>query len=97
MHLNENENKPYCHAVAQAVSHRVPIAAAQVRVRAELVGFVVDKVALGQVFPSTSVSPANHHSTNFSMLIITRGWHNRPFGGRSAGWTQMDSTPHYTN
>jgi hypothetical protein len=34
--------------------------------------------------PSTSVSPANHHSTNFSIIIITRGWHNRPISGCSA-------------
>jgi hypothetical protein len=44
-----------------------------------------------------SVSPANHHSTNFSIIIITRGWHSRPISGRSAEWTQMDSTPHYIN
>jgi hypothetical protein len=61
------------------------------------VGFVEDKVALGQISPSTSVSSANHHSTNFSIIIITRGWHNRPAGGRSAEWTQLDSTPNYTN
>jgi hypothetical protein len=24
-------------------------------------------------------------------------WHNRPIGGRSADWIQLDSTPHYTN
>jgi hypothetical protein len=41
------------------------------------VGFMVDAAALGQVFSSTSVSPASH-STNFSIIIITRGWHNRP-------------------
>jgi hypothetical protein len=36
------------------------------------VGFVVDKVALEQVFsPSTSVSPANLHSTNFSAITLT--------------------------
>jgi hypothetical protein len=46
--------------------------------------------------PSTSVSPANH-SSNISIIIITRGWHNRPISGRSAEWTQLDSTPHYTN
>jgi hypothetical protein len=46
--------------------------------------------------PSTSVSPANH-STDFSIIIITRGWHNRPISGRSAEWTQLDSTHHYTN
>jgi hypothetical protein len=36
------------------------------------VGFVVDKVALGQVFfPTTSVSPANLQSTNLSTITIT--------------------------
>jgi hypothetical protein len=35
------------------------------------VGFVVDKVALGRVLPSTSVSPANLHYTNFSTITIT--------------------------
>jgi hypothetical protein len=34
------------------------------------VGFVVDEVALGQVSPSTSVSPANLHSTNYSTITI---------------------------
>jgi hypothetical protein len=51
----------------------------------------------GMFSPSTSVSLANHHSTNFSIIIITRFWHNRHIGGRSAEWTQLDSTPHYTN
>jgi hypothetical protein len=46
---------------------------------------------------NTSVSLANHHSTDFSIIIITRGWHNRPTGGRSAEWIQLDSTPHYAN
>jgi hypothetical protein len=31
----------------------------------------------GRFSPRTSVSPANH-STDFSIIIITRGWHNRP-------------------
>jgi hypothetical protein len=36
------------------------------------VGFVVDKVALGQVFSEyTSVSPANLHFTSFSTITIT--------------------------
>jgi hypothetical protein len=38
------------HAIAQAVSRWLPTAAAQVHVRVEHVGFVVDKAALGQVF-----------------------------------------------
>jgi hypothetical protein len=57
---------------------------------------MVDKAALGQVFSEFLVSPDNHHSTNFSIIVITPGWHNRPVGGRSAKWTQLDSTPHYT-
>jgi hypothetical protein len=56
------------------------------------VGFVVDKAALGQVFSEYFGSPANY-STIFSIIIITRGWYNRPRGGRSAEWTQRDSTP----
>jgi hypothetical protein len=35
------------------------------------VGFVVDKVALGQDSPSTSGSSANLHFTNFSTITIT--------------------------
>jgi hypothetical protein len=49
----------------------------------------------GRFSPSTSVSLANH-STNFSIIITTRGWHNRPISGRSAEWTQLNSNPHYT-
>jgi hypothetical protein len=85
------------------------------------VEFVVDKVALEQVFseyfgpgsnsrlvkwdlwwtkwcwgrfsPSTSVSPANLHSTKFSIIIITRGRYNRPLNGRRAEWTQLGLHP----
>jgi hypothetical protein len=37
--------------------------------------------------------PADHHSTKFSIVIITRGRYTRPVGGRRAKWTQLDSTP----
>jgi hypothetical protein len=65
-------------------------------------GFWWIKQHWGRFSPSKSVSPANRHSTNFSIIIIIiiiiiRGGHNRPIGGRSAEWTQLDSTPHYTN
>jgi hypothetical protein len=40
----------------------------------------------GRFSPSTSVSLANH-TTDFSIIIITRGWHNRPLSGRSVEWT----------
>jgi hypothetical protein len=42
---------------------------------------------------TTSASPANHQSTNFSIIILAQGCHNWPVGGRSAEWTQLDSTP----
>jgi hypothetical protein len=44
--------------------------------------------------PRISLSPANH-STNFSVIILNRGWHNRFIRGRSAEWTQLDLTPLY--
>jgi hypothetical protein len=78
-------------AVAQAVSRWLPTAAARVCVRAACEGFVVDKAALGRFSQSTSVSPANH-STNFSIIIIIHGWHS----GRSAEWTQLVSTPKFS-
>jgi hypothetical protein len=56
-------------------------------------GFVVDKAALRQVFTEYFGFPSNRHSTDFSIIIIIRGWHNRPIGGRSAEWTLLDSTP----
>jgi hypothetical protein len=55
------------------------------------VGFVVDKAALGRFSPSTSVSLANH-STEFSVIIITWGWHNRPLCGRSLDRTLIPPT-----
>jgi hypothetical protein len=40
-------------------------------------GFWWTKLHWGRFSPSTSVSPANH-SINFSIIIITRVWKNRP-------------------
>jgi hypothetical protein len=42
--------KPDARAIAQAVSRWLPTASARVRTRSCHMGFVVDKVALGQVF-----------------------------------------------
>jgi hypothetical protein len=83
--------------VAEAVSRWLPTAAARVRVRAGMWDLLWIKRHCGKFSPSISVSPANHHSTNFSVIIITRGWHNRPIGGCSAKCTQLDSTSYYTN
>jgi hypothetical protein len=84
------------HAVARAVSRWLPTTVAKVRVRAAS-GVCGGQSGTGAGFSqSSSVSPANHHSTNFT-IIIMRSWHNRPIGGRSTEWTQLDPTPHYTN
>jgi hypothetical protein len=44
------------------------------------VGFVVEKWFWGRFSPSTSVSPATLHSTNFCTISITYhpGWYSRP-------------------
>jgi hypothetical protein len=55
-------------AIAQVVSRSLPTATA----RSGQMGFVVDEVELGRFSPSTSVSPANLHSTKFSILTVTR-------------------------
>jgi hypothetical protein len=60
-------------AIAQAVSRRLPTAAARVQTRVGTWDFVMDK-------RKTSVSPANLHSIMLSTIIfiITRGWHSKP-------------------
>jgi hypothetical protein len=83
----------YGRAVAQAVNRWLPTGAARVRVRAAC-GVCGGQSATGVGFLRLL---AIHHSTNFSIIIIIRGWHNKPTGSRSAEWTQLDSTPHYTN
>jgi hypothetical protein len=80
-------------AVAQAVSRWLPTAAARVRSRSEHVGFVVEKAALGQVFSGYFGFPCQSSFTNFSLIIISRGWHNKPIGGLSGEWTQLDPPP----
>jgi hypothetical protein len=59
------------------------------------VGFVMDKEALVNVSPSTSVSPPSAHSTNCCALItiiIARGWYSRPASGLRSKWTRCHST-----
>jgi hypothetical protein len=56
-------------------------------------GLWLTKRQWGRFPTSTSVSPANHYSTSFTIIIITRSWHNRPIGGRGDEWTQLDSIP----
>jgi hypothetical protein len=62
--------------MAKAVNRWFSSAAVRVRTRVWQVGFVVDKVASGQVFSEYFGSPAKTvDSTNFSILTISRGRH----------------------
>jgi hypothetical protein len=49
----------------------------------------------GRFSKSTSISPVNH-STNFSIIIITRGWYNRPLVAAvptGPNWTPPSTIP----
>jgi hypothetical protein len=88
---------PTCSAVATAVSRWFPTVAAWVRVRA-VCGVCGGQRGTGAGFLRILRFPLpNHRSANFSIIIITRGWHKRRTGGRSAERTQLDSTHNYTN
>jgi hypothetical protein len=68
-------------AIAQAISRRLPTAAARFKPGSGHVEFCDgQKWRWGRFSPRTSVFPANPHSTCLSTIIftITRGWHNRP-------------------
>jgi hypothetical protein len=80
-------------AIAQAVSRWLPIAVARVPPVQVMWDLWWTKWHWGRFSASTAVSPTNHHSTNLSIIIITRGRYDRPIGGRRAEWTQLDSTP----
>jgi hypothetical protein len=82
-------------AIAQVASRWLPTAAARVRARVWQVGFVVDKLALGQVFSEYYGFPCQ--SSFHEKIIITRGRYNRPFSGRRAEWAQYGPPPHYAN
>jgi hypothetical protein len=58
--------------------------------RSDHVGFVVDKVALRQIFSEYLGFPCQFSFHNYTILIIiiiilniTRGWYSRPSSGRS--------------
>jgi hypothetical protein len=58
------------------------------------VGFVVDKMALGQVFSEYFGFPCqSSFHRKFSILTITRGRYNRTVNGRGVEWTQFGLHP----
>jgi hypothetical protein len=73
-------NLSCCRAIAQAVSRRLPTAAARVETQVWSCGdFVMDKSGAGAGF-LREFPLQIHNSICFSTIIftITRGWHNRP-------------------
>jgi hypothetical protein len=81
-------------AIAQAISRRLPTAAARVRSQVTSVGFVVDKVALGQVFSEHFgfLCKFSFHRLLQNHCHIVWGWYNRPNSGRPTKWTQSHPT-----
>jgi hypothetical protein len=70
--LSQTTKKRLGRAIAQAVVAGFPPRRLGFKPGSSHVGFVVDKVAMGQVFsPSTSVSPVNLYSTSYSTITIT--------------------------
>jgi hypothetical protein len=54
------------------------------------------QMELGQVFSEYFGSLINHHSTNFSIIIITRGWHHRPMVAAVPSGANWTPPPHYS-
>jgi hypothetical protein len=83
-------------AITQAVSRRLPTAAARVRAQVRSYGICGAQSGAGAFslrvlrFPLPILIPptAPHSSSS-----IIRGWYNRPNSGRRAKWAQSHTTP----
>jgi hypothetical protein len=83
-------------AIAQAVSPRLPVAAARVRAKFKSCGICGGQSGTGAGFlrvfrfPLPILIPLTPpHSSSY----IIRGWYNRPISGRRTKWTQSHHTP----
>jgi hypothetical protein len=77
--------------LAQAVTRWLLTAAARVRVRAEHVGFVVDRVVLGQVFSEYFGFPCQSSFHQFLHHHDHPAWAQWSYWWTK--WTQLDSNP----
>jgi hypothetical protein len=87
-------------AIAQAVSRRLPTAAARVRDQVRLCGICGGQSGTGAGFLRVlRFLPANSDSTDCSTFIIRRLGllEYRPVSGRRTKWTPSDSTPRRRN
>jgi hypothetical protein len=80
-------------AIAEAVSCWLPTAAGQVCVWAAC-GVCGGLSSTGQVFSEYFLRQS---FPNFSIIIITCGWYNRPLVAAVPSGHKLGSTPHYTN
>jgi hypothetical protein len=89
-------NRALGRAIAQAVSRRLPTAAARVRVQVRSSGICGGKSGTGAGFlrilrfPLPILIPS---TASYSSSSIIRGWNNRSISGRCTKWTQ--SHPHF--
>jgi hypothetical protein len=81
-------------AIAQAVTRRLPTAAARVLAQVRSCGICCRQSGTGVGFLRVLqfplpilISPTTPHSSTI------RGWYDRPISGRSTKWTQSHCTP----
>jgi hypothetical protein len=78
-------------AIAQAVSRRLPTAAAQIRVRFRSCRICGGQSGTGAGFLRVLRFPMPIRTPPIALQLLSyviRGWYNRPNSGRSAKWTQ---------
>jgi hypothetical protein len=84
-------------AIAQAVSHRLPIAAARVRAQVKSCGICGGQSGTGagflQVLRCSLTILIPPTAPQLSSSII-RGWYHRPISGRRTKWTHVSLTAH---
>jgi hypothetical protein len=81
-----------CHAMAQVVSHGLSSQRPRFAPRSVHVGFVMNKLVMGQVFSKIFGSPCQYLSTMALRIHKTCGVNSRPNGGSSS--ETLIASPH---